>query len=71
MYDVAFHIRGADCVSRNRSVASTPVFPLLVHTLVGHFHAEVMAIRRRDNSPAKSERVQFSSAILPPYLRRS
>jgi len=27
--------------------------------------------RVRDNSPNKDERVQFSSAILPPYLRRS
>src|SRR5438270_448498 len=32
---------------------------------------EVQAPRVRDNSPAKSERVEFSSAILPPYLRRS
>src|ERR1700690_925073 len=32
---------------------------------------EVQAPRVRDNSPLKSERVQFSSAILPPYLRRS
>jgi putative transposase len=32
---------------------------------------EVQAPRVRDNSPSKSERVQFSSAILPPYLRRS
>src|SRR6516225_2801943 len=32
---------------------------------------EVRQPRVRDNSPAKSERVQFSSAILPPYLRRS
>lgn len=32
---------------------------------------EVQAPRVRDNSPIKSERVQFSSAILPPYLRRS
>jgi putative transposase len=36
--------------------------------------AGVLKVRQprvRDNSPAKSERVQFSSAILPPYLRRS
>ncbi len=32
---------------------------------------EVQAPRVRDNSPIKSERVQFSSALLPPYLRRS
>src|SRR5207253_1956221 len=32
---------------------------------------EVKAPRVRDNSPIKSERVQFSSALLPPYLRRS
>jgi putative transposase len=32
---------------------------------------EVRQPRVRDNSPAMSERVQFSSAILPPYLRRS
>jgi putative transposase len=32
---------------------------------------EVRQPRVRDKSPAKSERVQFSSAILPPYLRRS
>jgi putative transposase len=32
---------------------------------------EVQAPRVRDNSPLKSERVQFSSALLPPYLRRS
>ena len=32
---------------------------------------EVRQPRVRDNSPAKSERVQFSSAILPRYLRRS
>jgi putative transposase len=32
---------------------------------------EVRQPRVRDNSPAKSERVQFSSALLPPYLRRS
>jgi putative transposase len=32
---------------------------------------EVQAPRVRDNSPLKSERVQFSSAILPRYLRRS
>jgi len=32
---------------------------------------EVQAPRVRDNSPLKSERVQFSSTILPPYLRRS
>jgi transposase-like protein len=32
---------------------------------------EVREPRVRDNSPSKQERVQFSSAILPPYLRRS
>ena len=32
---------------------------------------EVRQPRVRDYSPAKSERLQFSSAILPPYLRRS
>jgi putative transposase len=32
---------------------------------------EVQQPRVRDNSPAKDERVHFSSAILPPYLRRS
>jgi len=32
---------------------------------------EVREPRVRDNSPNKHERVQFSSAILPPYLRRS
>jgi transposase-like protein len=32
---------------------------------------EVEQTRVRDNSPDKAQRVQFSSAILPPYLRRS
>src|SRR5215470_19629524 len=32
---------------------------------------EVREPRVRDNSPNKRERVQFSSAIAPPYLRRS
>ena len=32
---------------------------------------EVREPRVRDNSPNKHERVQFSSAIVPPYLRRS
>lgn len=32
---------------------------------------EVRQPRVRDNTPAKDERVPFSSAILPPYLRRS
>ena len=32
---------------------------------------EVQPPRVRDNSPAKGERVPFSSTILPPYLRRS
>ena len=32
---------------------------------------EVQTPRVRDNSPLKSERVQFSSTLLPPYLRRS
>jgi putative transposase len=32
---------------------------------------EVEQPRVRDNSPSKDERMQFSSAILPPYLRRS
>jgi len=32
---------------------------------------EVQQPRVRDNSPDKDERVHFSSAILPPYLRRS
>ena len=32
---------------------------------------EVTQPRVRDNSPSKDERLQFSSAILPPYLRRS
>jgi len=32
---------------------------------------EVREPRVRDNSPAKHERVHFSSALLPPYLRRS
>lgn len=32
---------------------------------------EVQQPRVRDNSPNPDERVQFSSAILPPYLRRS
>ena len=32
---------------------------------------EVREPRVRDNSPNKQERVQFSSTILPPYLRRS
>ncbi|HZI77019.1 MAG TPA: IS256 family transposase, partial [Gemmatimonadales bacterium] len=32
---------------------------------------EVEQPRVRDNSPDQHERVQFSSAILPPYLRRS
>jgi len=32
---------------------------------------QVRQPRVRDNSPAKRKRVQFSSAILPPYLRRS
>jgi putative transposase len=32
---------------------------------------QVQAPRVRDNSPSKSDRVQFRSALLPPYLRRS
>jgi hypothetical protein len=32
---------------------------------------EVTQPRVRDNTPRKDERVQFHSAILPPYLRRS
>jgi transposase-like protein len=32
---------------------------------------EVTQPRVRDNAPRKAERVQFRSAILPPYLRRS
>jgi putative transposase len=32
---------------------------------------EVQQPRVRDNSPGKDQRVQFQSAILPPYLRRS
>ena len=32
---------------------------------------EVQPPRVRDKAPSKDERVQFSSAILPPYLRRS
>jgi putative transposase len=32
---------------------------------------EVQQPRVRDNSPSTDQRVQFSSAILPPYLRRS
>lgn len=32
---------------------------------------EVQQPRVRDNAPHREERVQFSSAILPPYLRRS
>jgi putative transposase len=32
---------------------------------------EVRQPRVRDNAPNQNERVQFSSAILPPYLRRS
>jgi putative transposase len=32
---------------------------------------EIEQPRVRDNSPDKHDRVQFSSAILPPYLRRS
>jgi putative transposase len=32
---------------------------------------EVQEPRVRDNSPNKDERVHFSSALLPPYLRRS
>jgi putative transposase len=32
---------------------------------------EVRQPRVRDNSPKPNERVQFTSAILPPYLRRS
>jgi putative transposase len=32
---------------------------------------EVQQPRVRDNSPSKDQRVQFQSAILPPYLRRS
>jgi putative transposase len=32
---------------------------------------EVQQPRVRDNSPDKDQRVQFQSAILPPYLRRS
>src|SRR5262245_9185095 len=32
---------------------------------------EVQQPRVRDNSPNQDERVHFSSAILPPYLRRS
>ncbi len=32
---------------------------------------EIQQPRVRDNSPNRDERVQFSSALLPPYLRRS
>lgn len=39
--------------------------------LTGAGPLEVTQPRVRDNSPNKSERVQFSSTILPPYLRRS
>ena len=32
---------------------------------------DVQQPRVRDNSPDKANRAQFSSSILPPYLRRS
>jgi transposase-like protein len=41
------------------------------HIVTGAGILEVQQPRVRDNSPAKDQRVQFSSAILPPYLRRS
>ena len=39
--------------------------------LTGAGKLEVQQPRVRDNSPDKDQRVQFSSSILPPYLRRS
>jgi transposase-like protein len=39
--------------------------------LTGAGSLEVRQPRVRDNSPNKEERVQLTSAILPPYLRRS
>ena len=39
--------------------------------LTGAGKLQVQQARVRDNSPDKDQRVQFSSAILPPYLRRS
>jgi len=39
--------------------------------LTGAGPLEVQQPRVRDKSPEKAERVQFSSSILPPYLRRS
>jgi putative transposase len=59
--------RGADghrLVVRNGHQAARTV-------VTGAGVLEVRQPRVRDNSPAKNERVQFSSAILPPYLRRS
>ena len=59
--------RGADgkrLVVRNGHQAARTI-------VTGAGALEVRQPRVRDNSPAKCERVQFSSAILPPYLRRS
>jgi len=39
--------------------------------LTGAGNLEVRQPRARDNTPDPAERVQFSSKILPPYLRRS
>lgn len=39
--------------------------------LTGAGPLEVQQPRARDNTPEKSERVHFSSSVLPPYLRRS
>ena len=39
--------------------------------LTGAGRLEVQQPRVRDNTPEKEKRVQFSSSILPPYLRRS
>lgn len=56
--------QGRRLVVRNGRLPSREV-------MTGAGQLEVSQPRVRDNSPAKEDRVQFSSKILPPYLRRS
>ena len=56
--------------SGNRLVVRNGYQPA-ARLLTGAGRLEVQQPRVRDNSPRKEKRVQFSSAILPPYLRRS
>jgi transposase-like protein len=56
--------RGNRLVVRNGKLPSRDL-------LTGAGRLEVEQPRVRDNSPEKEDRVQFTSSILPPYLRRS